>query len=46
MKFYYFDLYGRGEPSRMMLHKAGVAFEDIRPAGESWMALKPEFEFG
>lgn len=30
MKFYYFDCYALGEPIRMALHKAGVAFKDIR----------------
>jgi len=33
MKFYYFDLYARGEPIRMMLAKAGVEYEDIRVSG-------------
>ena len=48
MKFYYFDLYARGEPIRMALHKAGVAYEDVRPTGESWMELKNsgKLEFG
>ena len=48
MKFYYFNLYGRGEPIRMALHKAGVAYEDVRPTGESWMELKNsgKLEFG
>ena len=40
MKFYYFDLYARGEPIRMALHKAGVEYEDVRPTGESWAELK------
>ena len=40
MKVYYFDLFARAEPIRMMLSKAGVAYEDIRVTGESWKELK------
>ena len=40
MKFHYFDVYGRGEPIRMALWKAGVQFEDLRVTGPSWQELK------
>ena len=48
MKFYYFDLYARGEPIRMALSKAGVVYQDIRPTGDSWKNLKQSgvLEFG
>ena len=46
IKIYYFDLYARAEPTRMMLTKAGVAFEDVRLNHESFTALKPELEYG
>ena len=47
-KLSYFDLYGRAEASRQAFTLAGVAFEDNRVAGESWMALKNsgKCEFG
>jgi hypothetical protein len=41
MKLYYFDLYAKAEPLRMMLGRAGVQYEDIRVTGDSWKALKP-----
>jgi len=40
MKVYYFDIYGKAEAIRMLLSKAGVAFEDVRVSGESWAELK------
>ena len=40
LKLYYFDMYGRGEPVRMALWKAGVEFEDVRVTGDSWKRLK------
>ena len=40
MKIYYFDLYARAEPTRMMLYKAGVQFEDNRMAGDAWKEFK------
>ena len=29
-KIYYFELYARAEPMRMMFNKAGIPFEDVR----------------
>ena len=46
MKIYYFDLYARAEPIRMMLTKAGIAYEDVRVTGQAWQDLKPTLEFG
>ena len=48
IKLTYFDLFGRIEPIRMCLWKAGVEYEDIRVSGPSWMALKESgtLEFG
>ena len=46
MKFFYFDLYARGEPIRMALHLSGQQWEDIRVTGESWAAKKPSTRFG
>ena len=40
IKVHYFSLFARAEPTRMMLTKAGVPFEDIRVTGDSWKALK------
>ena len=40
IKFYYFDVYAKGEPVRMALTKAGVPFEDVIMAGDDWKALK------
>lgn len=37
---HYFQLYGRAEPIRMALWKAGVDFTDNRVTGESWKALQ------
>ena len=37
---YYFDLYGRGEPMRMLLSHAGVQYEDKRLTSEQFMAMK------
>ena len=45
-KVYYFELYGRAEPMRMMFNKAGIPFEDVRVTGQSWLDLKPTLEFG
>ena len=38
---YYFNLYVRAEPSRMLLSKAGVNFEDRRIEFAEWPELKP-----
>ena len=45
MKFYYFPIYGRGEPIRMALWKAGVQYEDVRVLSEDWPALKATGKF-
>lgn len=48
MKLYYFDIYGRAEPMRMLLWHAKQAFEDVRLSPEDFAKLKGEgkFEFG
>ena len=46
MKVYYFDLFARAEPIRMMLTLAKVPFEDCRMTGQAWMDLKPTLEYG
>ncbi|CAG0888427.1 unnamed protein product [Darwinula stevensoni] len=45
-KLVYFDVAGRGEVIRLLLHQAGVEFEDNRIKGEQWPSLKPEMPFG
>ena len=42
VKVYYFDIYGKAEPIRMLLSKAGIAFEDVRLTDEQLAALKAE----
>lgn len=38
--FHYFQLYGRGEPVRMALYKAGIEFTDNRVTGQAWKDLQ------
>ena len=45
MKFYYFNVHGRGDCIRMALWKAGVKHEDVRLAGPSWMEAKNSGKF-
>ena len=40
-KLTYFDVRGRGELIRYVLHAAGRDFEDVRVNGEQWKELKP-----
>jgi len=46
IKFYYFDFNGRGEPCRLVLHYAGIKFEDIRFSRDKWPEYKPLSPFG
>jgi glutathione S-transferase len=48
MKLYYFDIYGKGEPARILLHTVKVEFEDVRYSFEDWGATHKhsgKFEF-
>ncbi|XP_039273264.2 hematopoietic prostaglandin D synthase-like [Styela clava] len=45
-KLYYFNARGRAEPARWMFAQAGVEYEDVRLAGEKWIAKKPDMPFG
>ena len=36
MKLYYFDIYGKGEAARILLHTAKVEYEDVRYSFEEW----------
>jgi prostaglandin-H2 D-isomerase / glutathione transferase len=43
----YFDFDGgRGEPARLALSIAGIAFEDRRVPGDSWPSLKAQMPYG
>ena len=48
VKVYYFDIYAKAEPIRMLLNHAKVEFEDVRMTQEQWPAIKQELnlEFG
>ena len=43
---YYFNIYGRAEPIRMLLNHAKIEFEDKRLDFADWPTLKGNFEFG
>lgn len=44
MKLYYFDLYGRAEPIRVLLNHASLDYEDVRVTGPTWAELKADKE--
>lgn len=44
MKLYYFDLYARGEPIRLLLNHANIEFEDVRVTGPTWQEFKADKE--
>ena len=48
IKVYYFPVFGRAEPIKMLLTKVGVEFEDIKVAGPEFGKLKGEgfFTYG
>ncbi|XP_012945669.1 glutathione S-transferase 1 [Aplysia californica] len=46
MKLFYFDFRAKGEMIRLLLHLAGVEFEDHRISREQWQTQKNEFTFG
>lgn len=45
LQLIYFNLTGRGEAIRYMLHHRKVDFEDKRVQGEEWMKIKPSALF-
>ena len=48
IKVFYFPIYGRAEPIRMLLSHAKQDYEDVRYTFEEWGKIKGEsrFEFG
>ena len=50
MKLFYFNLYGRGEDIRILLHKAGAEYEDVRVEFPEWPDMKKnetdKFKYG
>ena len=40
-KLWYFPVYGRGEPIRMLLAKAGIHFDERTVTMEEWPSIKP-----
>merc|ERR1712046_43913 len=40
-KFYYFDLYGRGEAIRLLMGYKKLDYEDVRVKMEDWATVKP-----
>ena len=40
MKVYYFDVFAKAEPIRMMLSMANVPYEDVRVNGEKFKEMK------
>lgn len=41
MKLYYFPSYGRAEPLRLMLHHAGIEYEECFIEMDDWPKHKP-----